>query len=1257
MRRRKVKSMLGVSKRAIVTMLSLAMVAQPLGVSAATVSGNEAVAETTEKIEVTVQPEATVQSETKPEAETKGAIDFTKATTEFYGGWDGSGVEAAVSSVSANSVTIDASNFGYAANEWSLQYMVKNLELPGDVTYQVEFDITSSVDKKVFFKIGEEAGIVSTTLSLNEDEKKHYSGTTSAVNTSGLTMYFAMGQFSGETPSMSGSVKIENVRLWTDEEIIIDTTKGNEYDFDVEDRVSYADPGKEKPGYDLIWSDEFDGNYPGANVDSVTGLNLDNWACQLGDGSTDCGNYGWGNNELQAYTNRLKNVGVNEDLGGTTDPDGMLRITGSYEADGYSYGTESSKKYTSARLRTTKATDELFNMTYGYIESRMSLPATKGAWPAFWMLPQSTDIYGFWPVSGEIDIMETCGVHGNKACSTLHWGAPSHVYKGSGYTDLTSDFTYFHTYAVDWEPGKMTFYYDGEEIYQSSSWKSGFSGASDTLGFDAPYDQPYYMLLNLAIDSGQFGGAANKATFQDDINMYVDYVRAYQKSTGYPDSVTKTASGSVKDDWTNYAGRNQIAEIGTENLMTNVADGNINGVETGKNVDKNSWYLGYQSDASDVTATAYTDDAEKKWAKVGINTKGAKDYSIQLIGHYDAKAGYVYKVSYDAYADGGMIGKKVNCDSKEWSGWSTYGVQEFTLTDTPASYSYLIDQTEDFENCRIEFNLGAQASGNVYIGNVKVEIVDPAFIEREAANRKPMANGNIIYNGTFDQGNHHVGYWSASEGTTLSVPRYTTEKIAESDVSVVDVASKTNYEDIADGVKYYERRAQVSATATPEIYQADLTMPADEYNLKFDVYSKSNTTLTASIREVEVTGEGDTAVKTLGDVLTSQSFNYTAADGVKSNQWKFTTDKAIANAALVLTFADGASVQVDNVSMIGASLKEQVDKTPIDADTTWNGDNGGGTALNVVKENDIYTLSDITSGGSWYAPQIVSNDFKLTTGNEYKLSFQYKMTGTSNNTAQYIVQENGGSWTVFGGGPTTFTYDVSKADADGFCTYTATIPATVTLSGVHMVFGLGNSGADGNLAFSFKNVKLTLAGEETEDPKDPVTPPAKPPVAPSGDEKDKNEKVVATGIAIEGISKKLAAGKKVQLSAAVLPETADQSVTWASSNEKYATVSASGKISLKKAGAGKHVTITATAKDGSGVTASYKIKIVKDAVKKVKIKTSTKSLKAGKRLKLKAEVTTSGKSANKAVKWTCSNIKYATVSKSGKVRLFGDSCG
>ena len=107
-------------------------------------------------------------------------------------------------------------------------------------------------------------------------------------------------------------------------------------------------------------------------------------------------------------------------------------------------------------------------------------------------------------------------------------------------------------------------------------------------------------------------------------------------------------------------------------------------------------------------------------------------------------------------------------------------------------------------------------------------------------------------------------------------------------------------------------------------------------------------------------------------------------------------------------------------------------------------------------------------------------------------------------------------------------------------------------------------------------------------------------------------------------------------------------MTWTSSNSKVATVSSSGVVTMKKKSGGKSVTITATAKDGSGVKASYKITSMKGAVKKVTV-SGKKSVTAGKTLKLKAKVTAT-KNANKKLKWTSSNKKYATVSSSGKVK-------
>ncbi|MCI8504004.1 MAG: hypothetical protein HFH00_09305 [Dorea sp.] len=145
------------------------------------------------------------------------------------------------------------------------------------------------------------------------------------------------------------------------------------------------------------------------------------------------------------------------------------------------------------------------------------------------------------------------------------------------------------------------------------------------------------------------------------------------------------------------------------------------------------------------------------------------------------------------------------------------------------------------------------------------------------------------------------------------------------------------------------------------------------------------------------------------------------------------------------------------------------------------------------------------------------------------------------------------------------------------------------------------------------------------------------------------EKIKVSRISLSGISKKIAAGKKIKLTANVAPSSAsNKAVVWTSSNKKVATVDSAGVVSLKKKTGGKSVTITATAQDGSGVKASYKIKSMKGVVKKVSV-SGKKSVKAGKALKLKAKVKATSK-ANKKLKWTSSNTSYATVSSSGKVK-------
>ena len=172
----------------------------------------------------------------------------------------------------------------------------------------------------------------------------------------------------------------------------------------------------------LVWSDEFNGN----------SLDTSKWTCEIGNGSS-----GWGNNELQYYTDRAENVSVY---------DGALHITARNESyNGYNY--------TSARLKT----ESKFYFKYGHVEARLAIPSGQGIWPAFWTLGQDIGSVG-WPSCGEIDIMEAINAE-NKVYGTTHWNAGGHVNYGnsSGVFDITQ----YHVYTLDWDEQYIRMYVDG----------------------------------------------------------------------------------------------------------------------------------------------------------------------------------------------------------------------------------------------------------------------------------------------------------------------------------------------------------------------------------------------------------------------------------------------------------------------------------------------------------------------------------------------------------------------------------------------------------------------------------------------------------------------------------------------------------------------------------------------------------------------------------------------------------------------------
>lgn len=237
---------------------------------------------------------------------------------------------------------------------------------------------------------------------------------------------------------------------------------------------------------DLLWSDEFEG----------TALDLSKW-------SYETGNTGWGNNELQYYTNRTDNAYV---------ADGVLHIAAKKE----SY---EGANYTSTRL----ITKGKFDFTYGTVEARIALPVGKGIWPAFWMLGADID-NAIWPLCGEIDIIEAVndesvvyGTHHWQSSDGKHaeYGNNTKDYYGTSY-DL--DITKFHNYKMTWDKNAITMYVDDFK-YQEIA-------ITDASGDMGTFHKPFFFILNVAVGGEWPGFEIDDSQFPNE--MLVDYIRVYK---------------------------------------------------------------------------------------------------------------------------------------------------------------------------------------------------------------------------------------------------------------------------------------------------------------------------------------------------------------------------------------------------------------------------------------------------------------------------------------------------------------------------------------------------------------------------------------------------------------------------------------------------------------------------------------------------------------------------------------------------------
>jgi hypothetical protein len=239
------------------------------------------------------------------------------------------------------------------------------------------------------------------------------------------------------------------------------------------------------PSMMVAFNDEFDG----------TQLNTTQWTYELGNGCS-VGVCGWGNNELETYTNSTENLKLEN---------GKMVIT----------AREFNSSYTSARIKT----QDKVELKFGRIDVRAKLPKGQGIWPAIWMLGENIDVAGSgWPICGEIDIMEMVGHRPAELVGTVHYNSEGYKYSSSSTTLSSGDFSdKFHVFSLVWDKNKITWYLDNKSYKE-------FSNASNISGY--PFNKPFFFIMNVAVGGNWPGSPDATTVFPQE--MVVDYIRVFQ---------------------------------------------------------------------------------------------------------------------------------------------------------------------------------------------------------------------------------------------------------------------------------------------------------------------------------------------------------------------------------------------------------------------------------------------------------------------------------------------------------------------------------------------------------------------------------------------------------------------------------------------------------------------------------------------------------------------------------------------------------
>ncbi|MCR5670913.1 MAG: glycoside hydrolase family 16 protein [Butyrivibrio sp.] len=407
---------------------------------------------------------------------------------------------------------------------------------------------------------------------------------------------------------LQGCGQTQNGEQPSEGESIVEEEAAGEAEGNAADETATSDDEQ----YNLVFEDEFDGDK----------LNTDDW-------NVETHEPGWVNAELQRYTAL--------DEGNIEVSDGTLKIKPHIEKVTGEDGE--SEEITSGRITTQNKHD----FTYGRFEARAKVPTGKGYLPAFWLMATDEGLYGQWPKCGEIDIMEVMGQDTSKSYHTVHYGYSSgdghRQNQGIKAIDANGFSDDFHVYRIDWEPGKMTWYVDDEEVYTTSDWYTG-TDDDNQITYPAPFDQDFYIILNLAVGGSWVGypGDAEKAEMNDKA-YEIDYVKVYQKDP----EVYKAAENEAVRPTGDVTFREPDAD---GNYVNNSLFTEDIGLDRSDKADPDNWKFHFESDAFG-SKYELSDEGITLIPKTG----GSVFYAVQLKQeNIPMYRGWEYELSFDAYS-------------------------------------------------------------------------------------------------------------------------------------------------------------------------------------------------------------------------------------------------------------------------------------------------------------------------------------------------------------------------------------------------------------------------------------------------------------------------------------------------------------------------------------------------------------------------------------------------------------------------------